>query len=235
MTTEYSELHAVDIAFGGHVLSAFSDLAVAGPSEFKEFLARDPKKQVFRHDSDSVQGFLKSYMASGNAVDTISEGKQVRSARLPVVNYSRQPGLVSDDENPGGIYNRLKILFNEDTGLNVKVLSVILSYRLVFIARDKPTLDKFVLAWLSRVSDTKHRGHKFETRHLIGDQELDITAMIKNPKMHSFDNESVTTETGHFFAAGTMVEIETPVLFGEVVTVYDPMQIEYIGRVMENA
>jgi hypothetical protein len=227
--TEYSELHAVDIAFGGCILDAFSGLFVAGPSEFKEFLTRDPKKKVFRHDSDSVQGFLKSYMASGNSVDTIAAGKRVKSARLPVVNYSRQPGLVSDDENPGGIYNRYKTLFHGETGMKVRLLSVVLTYRLVFITRDKPTLDKFTLAWLAHVSDTQNGKHKFSIQYLVDGQRLDAMAQIKNPKMCSFDNESVTTETGHFFAVGTMVEVETPVVFGGVVDIHDPIRIEYVG------
>jgi hypothetical protein len=236
MSVEYSELHAIDIAFGSHILAAFSGLAMDGPAEFQEFLARDPKKQVFRHDAADVQGFLKSYMASGESVSSIGTDKAIRTTKIPVVNYSRQPGLVSDDENMGGIHNKLKVLFSGDlVGLNIRVLSVVLTYRLVFITRDKPALDKFALAWMAHTSDTSNQKHRFESHYTIGGEVLPIRAMIKNPKMCSFDNESITSETGHFYALGTTVEVETPVLFGAAVAIHDPLRIEYIGAVMHGA
>jgi len=230
--TEYSELQAVDIAFGGYILGAFKGLSMAsdiGPSEFREFLSRADNKKVFRHDSESVQGFLKSYLASDNAVDTLSAGKRVRTARMPVVNYCRHPGLISSDENIAGIYNRLKILFQDNVAFNVRVLGVVLSYRLVFIARDKPTIDKLSLAWLAHVGDTRKGKHKFITQHMVGGQSIEITAVIRDPKSILFQDESIAADSGRFFAVGTTIEIETPVLFGDVVTIHDPLRIEYVG------
>ena len=228
MTTDYySELHAVDIGLGVHILDAFSDLQVSGPSEFVEYLSRDPKKQVFRHDADDVQGFIKSYMASGDSVSTISAGKTVRTAKMPVVYYCRKPGLVSDDENLGGIFNKLRWVLNNETDLHIRLLAVVLTYRLAFITRDKPSLDKMGLAWFSHVSNVVGKGgHKFSIQYKIDEEVLDCNAFIKNPKMITFDDESVTTETGHFFAVGATVEVEAPVIFGDVEVLYDPLRIQ---------
>ena len=235
---EYSELFAVDLAFGKHLLSSYSNLSgEKGPAEFKEFLTRDPKTKIFRHDADSVQGFLKNLMASGKNAVTETSGKRVNYPKLPLVCYCRKPGLVSDDESTGGAFNKKRIRFTDDetTLLKVKILSVVLTYRLAFVARDKPTLDKLLLSWFAYVSDTINNRHKFKVDFLVDGVDVDAVAVIHSPKSLSFDDESVTGETGRFFAAATSVEVSAPIFWGDVVEVVDPARIQYAWEVMEGA
>ncbi len=235
---EFSELFSVDVAFSNHVLSSFSGLsAEKGPAEFKEFLTRDPKTKIFRHDTDSAQGFLKDMMSGGKTAVTEENGQRVNYPKLPVVWLCRKPGLVSDDESMGGAYNKGRIRFTDDeaTALKVRMLSVVLTYRLAFIARDKPTLDKLLLSWFAHVSDTRHQKHKFTVAFLIDGVPVEAVAVVHSPKSLSFDDESVTGGTGRFFAATTSVEVSTPVFWGDVVEPIDPARIQHGWEVMEGA
>ena len=83
MTDELSELFAVDVCFGNHILEAFKGLS-GGPKEFVEFLSRDDDEKVFRHDADSVQAFLKAYMGDAKAAKTETAGHRVNVPKIPV-------------------------------------------------------------------------------------------------------------------------------------------------------
>ena len=235
MSNEFSELLAADISFGNHILGAWTGLSAAkGPAEFCEFLTRASNQQVIRHDADSCQSFLKDYIAAGKGKTTAAGGQLVNYPILPVCWYCRKPGLVSsEDMNNAGPYNRWQTLWNdnEDVSLTARALILTLSYKLAFIARDKPTLDKLNLAWYSYVSDRRSGNHKFTVKYRIQDKDIDLKAEIIDPITCSIDEEAGVSDAGNFFATSTMVEVNVQVLFGDLVEVPDT-EVEFVGSIL---
>jgi len=231
MSNEFSELFAVDVCLGNQILKAFKGLS-GGPKEFKEFLARPDAKKVMRHDTDSVQSFLKDYMADAKAVATV-EGHRVNLPLLPVCWYCRKPGLAASDVHIDGAYNRWRTFWAEPEDAEsavakVRMLSVALNYDIAFVARDKPALDKMLLAWFSFVSDTRSLHHRFKIPFHIssGDGiDIDLPAEIRDPKTCAF--QDATAGASNFYAASATIEVHAAVLFGAAVSVVDPIRLSW--------
>lgn len=242
MSYDFSELFAVDVCLGNHILTAFTDLAAHGPQEFVQFLGRPDAQKVMRHNADSVQGFLKSYIADAKGAVVESAGHRVNQPLLPVCWYGRKPGLAGSDVHLEGPFNKWRTLWNEagTAVAEIRMLAVALNYDLAFIARDKPALDKLLLAWFGFISDTRAENHKFTVPYTIatitpdppadpipGQPIPDIPpAEIRDPKTCAFTDATVA-EAGNFYAATTTLEVHAPVIFAKAVTVVDPIRIQF--------
>ncbi len=237
MSNEFSELFAVDVCLGAQILKAFDGLS-GGPREFQEFLSRPPDKKVMRHDADTVQAFMANYIADAKAATTNTVGgHRVNVPLLPVCWYGRKPGLASSDVHIEGPYNKWVVVWSDPTTgedpdffANMRMLSVALTYKLAFVARDKPSLDKLLLAWFVFLADTRARNHKFAVPYLVrtADGQSGVVASlppaeIRDPKSCAFEDES----GDGFFAAATNLEVHAPVLVGQEVDVVDPIRLQW--------
>ena len=238
MPTETSELFAVDIALGNHLINAFSGMsATYGPSEFREFAGRDGSLQVFRHDCDTPQEFLKAYFADAKAqtTSTGATGARVSVPRLPVVQYCRKPGLVSNDEYTTRYWKERHQLIVNAVGPvigELRFFMFTLTYRLALFARDKASLDRLILAWFAHVSDRRGGKDKFDILYQITGNNVQEKAYIRDAKSCNFADESVTDESGHYFVASTMVEVDAPVIVGQAVTIVEPVTLQFAGEII---
>lgn len=229
---EFSELFAVDVCLGTQILEAFKGLS-GGPKEFQEFLGRPDKHKVMRHDTDSAQSFLRGYIADAKA-QTVVDGNRVNVPLLPICWYCRKPGLASSDLHVEGPFNKWRTLWagpgdNPEVS-KIRLLSVALNYDFAFISRDKPSLDKLLLAWFSYLSDTRSMHHRFKVPYHISPYapddpgvDVEMPAEIRDPKSCAFTDSSAEG----FFAASTSLEVHAAVLIGSAVTVVDPIRLTW--------
>jgi hypothetical protein len=235
VSNEFSELFAIDVCVGAQILEAFKGLS-GGPKEFQQFLARPDNLKVMRHDTDAVQSFLKSYIADVKAQTSATVGgHRVNLPLLPVCWYCRKPGLASSDMHVDGPFNKWKTLWagpsDEPTVAKIRMLSVALNYNMAFVTRDKPALDKLLLAWFAYIADTRSLHHRFKVPYHInvpvGDGlDVDMPAEIRDPKSCAFEDATVS-ELGNFYAASTSIEVHAAVLIGEAVSVVDPIRFTW--------
>ncbi|MFH1984786.1 MAG: hypothetical protein ABIL58_23340 [Pseudomonadota bacterium] len=234
-----SELFAVDVCFGNHILKAFDGIG-GGPLEFQQFVARAPNQQIMRHDADSVQAFLKAYTSDAKAATVETAGHRVNRPLLPVCWYCRKPGLASSDMHVEGPYNKRRTLWAGDPNgedlpliMSARMLAVALNYNLAFIARDKPTLDKMSFAWFAFVSDTRADNHRFYIPYVEAGPEgtqsvtVQAPALIRDPKTLALSDATVQG-TG-YFAVSALIEVHATVLVGAAVDVTDPLPVQYTG------
>ena len=238
MPTETSEFFAVDIALGNHIINAYSAMSAAyGPSEYREFVGRAGSKRVFRHDCDTPQAFLKAYFGDAKAqtTSTGATGARVSVPMLPVVQYCRKPGLVSNDEYSSLYWkDRHQLIINEVGPVigDLRFFMFTLTYRLVMFARDKASLDRLILGWYAHVSDRRGGKDKFDILYQITGNDVEETAYIRDAKSCNFTDESVTDDSGHYFVTSTMVEVDAPVIVGEAVTIVEPVTLQFAGEII---
>ena len=221
MPNETSELQAVDFGLGRCVVSAFDGLAAVGPTDYKEFIARESNKQVFRHDFDAPHDFISSYIGGRKASRAVDANTTANVLDLPLIAYCRKPGI-RNEEDRGGII-REKIRWDEEleNAFRLTVMPVTLEYRLMILAWDKPTLDKLQLAWYAYISNRKNNNHVFTVEYLIDEKPLEVNAFIKDTKVIETMDISLTKEEGRVFAVEQTLVVTSQVLFGEAVDVGD--------------
>lgn len=218
---EISELQAIDFALGSHIAGAFTNLASSGPSQFVEFLARPVAKKIYRHDFESPSEFMRSLRASKKHETTGTSGKVSNLPELPIVGYSRKPGVLSnDDKRP---MKHLVNAQNDDKTVNFEVLllPVVLEYKVGMVAWDMPTLDKLQLLWYAHTAFND----KFPALWMIGDEPFETTARIEDHQSLIFSNISETGESGRLFATETDIRISVQVVIGKAVTIPDEITL----------
>ena len=230
MANEISELQAIDFGLGRLIVSAFDGLAAVGPADYKEFIARANNKQVFRHDFDAPQDFISAYVGGRKGSRVVTATKSANVLDLPLIAYCRKPGI-TNNENRGDII-REKIRWDTEleNAFMLSVLPVQLTYNLIFLAWDKPTLDKLQLAWYAYISNKKDNHHVFTVSYLIDEKPIEVNAFLQDTKMFNTTDISFTKEEGRVFGVEQTLTVDTQVLFGAPVSVSDlEIQFNLIG------
>lgn len=208
MAIEFSELQAVDFAFGAFVLDAFVGLSAdVGPKQWREFLARENGRKVWRTDADTPQEFLQEIGKSGKNERLVS-GKIINLPQLPVVYYFRKPGINNGDDRSFASCNVWDDALLKSYRLTR--LPVFLEYVLVLAAWDKLSLDKMQLAWYAYI--TKHK--RFVVPYGIGGGVFDVPAWVADSKTIQFSDASIPKTDGRIYAVSTTVEVQTMILYG---------------------
>lgn len=213
MSTELSELQAIDFAFGAHIVGAFTGHSkTIGPKQWREFLTRADGKKVWRTEADSPADFMKQLSGSGKNESTVN-GKIINLPQLPCIYYFRKPGMSNGSDNRSFAMQKV---WDDDLlrAYSITRLPVILQYSMVCVSWDKPALDKIQLAWYSYMLNNK----RFVTPVGIDGGVFDVPAWIIDPKTMVFSDVSIPKGEGRLYAVEATVEIETMVLFGSDVT-----------------
>lgn len=218
---ETSELQAVDFGLGRTIGAAFDGLATVGPTDYKEFIARETNKQVFRHDFDAPHDFISSYIGGRKGSRTVDGNTTANVLDLPLIVYCRKPGI-KNEEDRGGII-REKIRWDEplENAFRLSVMPLTLEYRMMILAWDTLTLDKLQLAWYAYISDRKASNHIFTVTYLIDSKPLEVNAFIKDTKAIETMDISLTKEEGRVFGVEQTLVVTSQILFGEAVEVGD--------------
>jgi len=223
---ELSELQSVDFAFGAFLAGAFAGYADKGPQGWRDFIKRPVNKQIFRHDADTPEQFMRDFLSSQKAKETVSttlvEGVVtsqtfINAPLFPVVYYFRKPGLVNTQDQKGSrgrVWNGNKIF-------NLQQLPVALDYNLVLLAWDKLALDKISLAWYAYVSSHDAFLAPFE----IGGESFDVRVSLMDNKNIAMQNASDVVDGKRLYAATTPVSIMTNILFGKEIDLPGPSRV----------
>ena len=214
---ELSELQAVDFALGTFVAKAFSGQRTnKGSKEWREFLARDVKKQVYRGDDEDPAEFLKKLVKN--------TGEPVK---FPVVYYFRKPGFTNSDNNRAMV-GAAKI--QNGSPFDVASLPISLDYRLYLLAWDKPTLDRLSLAWYAYINA---KSYTFPVNYQIDDEAFPVKAFIADNRTVTLsDITPASANPGSkpaFYGVNTALTINTQVLQGAAVPAPPETVFVYVG------
>lgn len=212
-----SDLQAVDFAMGGVIVGAYDGLDDDKPEAFRRFLTRAPKDKIFRAENEDPMSLLRR-IAQQKA------GDKRALPDLPVVAYYRAPGISGSMEKPVVLAVER---YTDDLrrGLDLSSIPVILAYSLLWCAWDKPTLDKLTLAWFCYVAQRGRRNSRFMVSYLLGNEPVEVPASLSAPRDIQADHASVDQTQGRLWAARTLVEVNTQVLYGREVQPVDEVTV----------
>ena len=224
---ELSELQSVDFAFGAFLAGAFAGYADKGPQGWRNFIKRPVNKQIFRHDADTPEQFMRDFLSSQkdkkvtstrtNDEDVVISSTFVNAPLFPVVYYFRKPGLVNTQDQKG---SRGRV-WNGNRIFDLQQLPVALDYNLVLMAWDKLALDKISLAWYAYVSSHDAFMAPFE----IGGESFDVRVSLMDNKNIAMQNASEVMDGKRLYAATTPVSIMTNILFGKEIDLPGPSRV----------
>lgn len=217
-----SDLQAVDFAMGGVIVGAYDGLEDDRPEAFRRFLARPPKDKIFRAENEDPMSLLRR-IAQQKAGDTKT------LPDLPVVAYYRAPGISGSMDKPVVLAVE-RYMDDLRRGFNISAIPVSLTYSLLWCAWDKPTLDKITLAWFCYVAQRGRRNSRFMVPYLLGSELVEIPASLSAPREIQGDNASADQAQGRLWAARTLVEVSTQVLYGREVQPVDEITVLGMAR-----
>lgn len=227
---DLSELDAVDKAFGAHIVDGLRAMSNCGGSpDFRSFLGRDSRQQVFRGEAESPKAMvqaLKGYRAQQTQDAT---GDRIRnSVKLPVIWYYRELGLRTAEEEQGGQFSGADCLCDsKKQAYALSMAKLLLSYRVGFLARDKSTAQRMALAWHFWISDRRAGNHKFEVPFRVQGERFSLECVIQDPQALTAENISLDPRSDErLFALQTVHEVMAPVLYGRQVAVVPPARWE---------
>jgi hypothetical protein len=198
---EISELQAVDFALGTFIAKAFAGQRNAGSKEWREFLTRPIKEQIYRGDHDDPAEFVKALQKATG-----------QSTQFPVVYYFRKPGFTNSDNNKG---TRSKAVTNGGKSFDLITLPISLDYRFYLLAWDKPTLDKMALAWYAYICA---KNAEFAVKYQVDSEVFAVSAVVADNRTVTLsDITPPSTEPGirhPFHGVMTGLTINTQILQG---------------------
>lgn len=213
-----SDLQAVDYAFSGVIAGAFEGLGDDGPEAFRRFLKRPVKEKVYFCKNDDVQTVLRKIARH--------EGEPTKAGPdLPVVVYYRENGLVGDQNQKPVVlevtrFDGSPVIYGQDNAMRLSTLPLTLTYSLLFLGWDRPTLDRMGLAWFGYIAPIGRKHSRFLVPYLIDGDQLDVPASISAPREILTSSEEAG-EGRRLWGSRTMVEINTQALYGQSVQVQD--------------
>jgi hypothetical protein len=229
MTTafEFSELQAVDFAFGRLLATAFDGLADKGPVAYRRFLERASNEKIVRHDYDAPHDFISAYMGARKAEQPVDANTKRNRVDLPIVAYCRKPGMKNAEDRGGIHHDHVRWADGGQTPVKMSVLPITLEYKLMMLAWDKLTLDKLQLAWYAFVSNHPGNHHVFDVPYQICDSPFVVKAFIQDSKAFETMDISLTKDEMRIFGVEATITVVTQVIMGEDVTVGEEVTVAF--------
>lgn len=206
MNNHINELQSVDIALGSVITRAYEGLAGSGTNAWRRFLERPNETKIYRVDNEDPRTLLR------RIAEQKKDGRPLPD--LPVIGYYRSPGLVGDMNEKPRAFNITRYTDDTERALCLTTIPVTLSYSLLFCAWDKPTLDKLCVAWFCYIGRFGRRHSRFIVQHKLGEEPVEIPASISATRDILVDNAGIDQAEGRLWAARTLVEVNTQVLYG---------------------
>jgi len=197
-----TDFQAVDFAVGGVLAGAYDGLEDDKPKAYCRFLKRPVKDKIFRCDNETPASLLKSI------------AKHEKKLDLPLAAYYRAPGIIGNMNEKPVCLNVERYLDDLSRGLQLSTIPVTLSYSFLWLAWDKPTLDKIALAWFCYVAQRGRRYSRFMVPYTLNGEPIEIPASITVPREIQGDNSSGDQTESRLWAARALVEVNTQVVYG---------------------
>jgi len=219
---DLSVLHAVDIAFGGHLAKCYAAIDPDGQTGIiSKYLQRPSEQQIYRGEKDTPRDLIravvnlrKEMVKAPNGVDAFNQ------AKLPLTSYFRVPGFNSAD--PSHITPVLNdIAWSQDQlqAYQISVGKMMLEYQVMLVASDKRTLDAMAMAIYFYTANKKEGQHRFGVTYNIQGEEVDVKCIVDDPTVFSSTPMSSMEDGGRIFALSINYSVLTPVLYGKQVSV----------------
>ncbi|EKF9218975.1 hypothetical protein O1B63_002310 [Vibrio cholerae] len=233
---DITDFYPVDVAFGAHIVDALAGLDPEScPHHVKSFLQRDSNKQVFRGDYDSPKAFLQAirqFQAQAG-----SDGvRKFNAAALPLINYYRPLGFTSANAEYAKF---VESVTGWDDALlkksNLSISYLELTYRIVFMANDKASVERLLLAWHMYIARRRAGGHRFNAKYMLFGEEFELPLTIEDSQTVSANNLSHAYADGRLYAVDLEHKVNAPVLYGKGVGHISPIHWELDIRPLEEA
>lgn len=229
---EMSSLQGVDIALGVFLADAYTNHDGAkGPKAWQDFLTRPMNQRIYRYDPLDIPSFLKVIKASGKMKKTDTAGNTVSERVLPIIGYSRKPGI-SNADDPFHIQSGW-LTTSHGGRIKTRMTKVQVDYSVRWLAWDRNTIDVLVSAWARHI--VKH-GTFPSYFTAAGIELLEIDCQIQNHTTFSISDASVIQEGIRIYAGETIFTVETFITDNITLTpLPDPIRIQFAGRIMGNS
>lgn len=222
---DISDFYGVDLAFGCHIIDALKELNPEHcPHHVKAFLKRETKQQVIRADYESPREFIRAVRQFQKQAGSDGERK-FNQASLPLINYFRPLKF----ENAPAEYAQFvesttgfddKLL--QQTNISISYLS--LTYRVVFMATDKASVERLLLAWHMYIGKRNAGGHRLNVTYNLCGGEFEFPLTIEDSQSISTENLSSIYGEGRLFAVAVEHVVNAPVLYGKEVAIVPNMR-----------
>ena len=226
MFEDVSDLQAVDYALGKVLISAFKDLALAGPKEFQRFVARikeNPKSGIFLAKNDDVQKTLTS-------IAQFSDDPDKAGPDLPSIIFYRDQGIAPDsNQHPQVIgvarFDDQETIFGQDRAMRLTTIPITLTYSILFLAWDRATIDRMALAWWGHILPLTRRHSGFSVTYSFSGEVLDVPCAINAPRDILTSSEPVGENDLRLWGSRTVCEISTQALYGARLEIDDYFRV----------
>lgn len=222
---DVTDFYPVDMAFGGHIIDALAELDQEScPHHVQAFLQRDTKQQVFRGDYDSPKAFIQAIRQFQKQMGADGERK-FNAARLPLINYYRPIGFQSASAEYAQF---VESVTGWDDALlsktNISISYLALTYRVVFMATDKASLERLVLAWHMYIARRRAGGHRFNVSYSLFGDEIELPLTIEDSQSIQASNLSHNYSDGRLYAVDVEHTVNAPILYGKGVSHVSPIR-----------
>lgn len=217
-----TSLQAVDFAFGGLLARCFRSLAPeSAPKAIGRFLARPDKEKIYLVKNDDVQAALRRL--AQHADD--SKGRQ-GVPDLPLVMYYREQGIVADPNQHVQVaevtrFVEEETIFARDAAMRLTTIPLALTYSLLFLAWDRPSIEHLALAWWAYVAPLGRRHSRFPVPYMLDGERFEVRASLSAPREILTSNEDMGQDRERLWGSRTMAEVATQAVVGGRVEVPD--------------
>lgn len=215
-------LEAVDNAFSHVIAECYDKMnSEAGTEALARFLARPSGERYFRIDHENVQEALKKIAYHRDEPGRVPD--------LPVVLYYREKGLVPDENQVPQVREVMRFISDKtvmsvDDAMRISTLPIKLTYSILFLAWDRPTIELLALAWWGHVVPARMRHLRFPVPYVIDGQDFDVIADLHAPQEVLTAAEPID-EKRRLWGSRTMAEVKTQVVYGEKVQARDYIRV----------
>lgn len=207
-----TDLDAVDLALGGVIACAYHNLAPDSTKAFRRFLERPDKEKILKSRNDDIQATLERIARQQMEPDK-------KSLDLPLVIYYRDMSITGDQAQfPQvlGTKRYVRDVETEENTIEVMRLStfpITLTFSMVFLAWDRVTMERMILAWWGYMSPRFRKHSRFLVRYQIDGEIVEVPANISSPREVATSFEQTPEENGRLWGSRTMIEVNTQALY----------------------
>lgn len=214
---DITTFEAVDFSLSGVIAGSFEAMNPdIGPIAFQRFLHRENKDKIFFSRNDDIQKLLHRIARHEN--DTPKQ----RTPELPLVVYYRETGVATQDINQAtqvvevtGFTDKTETtIFDETDAMRLTTIPLTLTYSLLFLAWDRPTLERMTLAWWGYLAPTHRKHSRFLVPYILDGEQFEIGASIISPREVATSSEQMDEDEPRLWGARTMCEVNTQAVYG---------------------
>lgn len=239
MESAFSSLKSIDYAVGNFIVGRFADIympKVSANRSINEFLQRSANSKLFYADVADPMDFRRQLRKAGrsatklpagvSSADSGSENVLFKQANLPAAWFYREPTISTpelSDVTPVADAERHSL--DDESDLLISYDSVLLSYRLAFVAHDKDALDWMARIWLQRMRRADAGALNFKAKTTIGEMTGELTCSIQDKDGVMF-SELPAPENARLYGLETTIEVAGELMMAECVPKKTTMRAE---------